>query len=213
MDSPLWIYLIGLSAQLFYVGRVLVQWIASEKSHRVESPGLFWIMSIMGSMILFLYGYLRKDVSIIFGECLSFYIYMWNISAKGLYKRVPKVLIVLQALFPVILICAMVKSIDFTTLFLRNEDLPLKLMIFGIIGQFIYKMRFVYQLLYSYRHGESSLPLGFWIMAVTGSLMIIIYGLIRHDWVLVVGQFGIVASIRNIMIWFSDHKKKENETV
>ena len=30
--------------------------------------------------------------------------------------------------------------------------------------------------------------------------MIIAYGLIRHDWVLVAGQIGIVASVRNIMI-------------
>lgn len=213
MDSPLWIYLIGLSAQIFYVGRVLVQWIASEKSRRVESPGVFWIMSIIGSMILFFYGYLRRDVSIIFGECLSYYIYMWNIEAKGLYRKVPRALIWLQALFPAIILCLMVRSTDFTGLFLHSEDLPLKLMVFGILGQLIYKMRFVYQLVYSYRHGESSLPLGFWLMAVTGSLMIIIYGIIRHDWVLVLGQFGIVASVRNIMIWFSEHKDKNDTTV
>ncbi len=209
MDSPLWIYLLGLSAQIFYVGRVLVQWYASEKAHRVESPGLFWIMSIIGSMILFVYGYLRKDASIIFGECLSYYIYMWNISAKGLYKKVPKVLIVLQALFPLIVIAAIFRSIDFTGTFLHNGQMPAALLCFGMLGQFVYKMRFVYQLVYSYRHGESSLPLGYWLMAVAGSLMIIIYGLIRHDWVLVIGQFGIVPSLRNIMIYFSAKQKDE----
>ena len=40
----------------------------------------------------------------------------------------------------------------------------------------------------------------FWVISVVGSLMIIVYGLIRHDWVLVAGQIGIVASVRNIMI-------------
>ena len=96
MDSPLWIYLIGLSAQLFYVGRVLVQWLLSEKRGRVESPALFWILSIAGSMLLFFYGYLRKDLSIITGEFVSYYIYMWNIGVKGMYRRIPKWLVWLQ---------------------------------------------------------------------------------------------------------------------
>jgi len=35
---------------------------------------------------------------------------------------------------------------------------------------------------------------------VTGSLMIIVYGIFRQDWVLVIGQVGIYASFRNIII-------------
>ena len=41
-----------------------------------------------------------------------------------------------------------------------------------------------------------------WVLAVIGSLMIIIYGILRHDWVLVIGQFAIVFSVRNIMLYF-----------
>ena len=40
--------------------------------------------------------------------------------------------------------------------------------------------------------------------------MIIAYGLIRHDWVLVIGQFAIVFSIRNIMISLSSSKRKKD---
>ena len=212
MDSPFWIYCIGFSAQIFYTGRVLVQWYLSEKHHRVESPGAFWVLSIIGSMILFVYGILRQDFSIIFGELLSYYIYMWNISAKGLYTRVPRIVPVLQALLPVVACALLFKDIPgFAQNFLRNEDVPLKLLILGTAGQFIYKMRFVYQWIYSVRRKESVLPLAFWAIAVTGSLLIIIYGIIRHDWVLVLGQFGIIASIRNIIIALS--ADKENEKV
>lgn len=212
MDSPFWIYCIGFSAQIFYTGRVLVQWYLSEKHHRVESPGAFWVLSIIGSMILFVYGILRQDFSIIFGELLSYYIYMWNISAKGLYTRVPRIVPVLQALLPVVACALLFKDIPgFAQNFLRNEDVPLKLLILGTAGQFIYKMRFVYQWIYSVRRKESVLPLAFWAIAVTGSLLIIIYGIIRHDWVLVLGQFGIIASIRNIIIALS--ADRENEKV
>ena len=54
MDSPFWIYCIGLSAQIFYFGRIFVQWYLSEKNKRVESPALFWVFSTIGSMIMFL---------------------------------------------------------------------------------------------------------------------------------------------------------------
>ncbi|MBQ3881144.1 MAG: lipid-A-disaccharide synthase N-terminal domain-containing protein, partial [Bacteroidales bacterium] len=49
--------------------------------------------------------------------------------------------------------------------------------------------------------GTSSLPLGFWIISIIGSATIIIYGIIRKDPVLILGQsFGFVAYIRNIII-------------
>lgn len=214
MDSPLWIYLIGFFAQCLYTARVIVQWYLSEKHHRVESPGIFWMLSIVGSMILFLYGYLRHDLSIIIGELLSYYIYMWNINAKGLYQKVPRPLIWAQACFPLVIIGLMLKDFpQFSEMFLPGGNMPLALLVFGTTGQVIYKSRFIYQIIYSSRRGESTLPLGMWILAVTGSLMIIIYGIIRHDWVLVIGQFGIFASIRNIMIYFSSKKREDEAAV
>lgn len=210
MDSPFWLYCIGFSAQIFYTGRVLVQWYLSEKSHKVESPSSYWVLSIIGSMILFFYGWMRKDFSIIFGEFLSYYIYMWNIGAKGLYGKVPKIVPVIQGMIPVIVGIALLRDVPhFAENFLKSDDVPLKLLIFGTLGQFIYKMRFVYQWFYSVKRGQSVLPLTFWIISVTGSLMIIVYGFIRHDWVLVIGQFGIIASVRNIMIALKTDNKKQ----
>lgn len=203
MDSPVWVYLLGLMGMCIYGVRIVVQWYISEKSHRIESPGIYWIMSSIGAVILYIYGWLRKDFSIIFGESLSYYIYMWNISVMGLYKKVPKVIIIIQALFPVVIIALIAQDLPtFVDTFLKNEAVPRDLLWFGIMGQFIYEVRSVYQLIYSMRKKESVLPLGYWLMAVVGSLMIIAYGLIRHDWVLVAGQFAIVFSVRNIMLYF-----------
>ena len=42
--------------------------------------------------------------------------------------------------------------------------------------------------------------------------MIITYGAIRHDWVLIVGQLGIIVSIRNIMIALKYDRKNVQET-
>lgn len=210
MNSPFWIYCVGLSAQLFYTGRVLVQWYLSEKHHKVESPALFWVMSIMGSMILFAYGMLRHDFSIIFGELLSYYIYMWNIKAKGLYEKVPRIFLIMQILLPPVACIVLFKDIpEFIQNFMCNDLVPLKLLLLGTVGQFIYKMRFVYQWIYSVKRKESVLPLTFWLISVLGSILIITYALIRHDWVLLIGQFGIVPAIRNIMISISERNNEK----
>ena len=211
MDSPFWIYCIGLSAQLFYFGRIFVQWYLSEKHKTVESPLLYWVFSAIGSMIMFLYGCLRNDVAIIFGELLIFYIYMWNLKAKGVYARLPRFVPYVQALIPVAAMLILMHDIPaFAESFLQRSDLPPGLMLFGMAGQLTFKSRFIYQLVYSVRHKESALPLGFWIIEVIGSLMIITYGAIRHDWVLILGQLGIFVSIRNIMIALKYDKDKRN---
>ena len=211
MDSPLWIYLIGLSAQLFYSGRIIVQWYVSEKHKTVESPTLYWVFSAIGSMIMFLYGCLRNDFAIIFGELLIFYIFMWNLQAKGVYARLPRFFPFVQALIPVAAMLVLMHDIPhFAENYFHRESLPLGLLLFGMAGQFIFKSRFIYQFIYGVRHKESALPLGFWIIAVIGSVMIITYGAIRHDWVLILGQLGIIVSIRNIMIFLKYDNKKGN---
>ena len=212
MDSPLWVYALGLAGMGIYGTRIIIQWYKSERSHRVESPAVYWVLASIGAVILYVYGWLRKDFSIIFGESVSYYIYMWNIKVMGLYKKVPKWVICVQALFPVAIIGLMMRDIpEFVSTFLRNKEVPPELLLFGVLAQFTYEIRSLYQLIYCYKKKESILPLGHWILAVVGSAMIITYGLIRHDWVLVIGQFSILFSIRNLMICVSQEKRKRLE--
>ena len=211
MDSPLWVYLLGLVAMGVYGSRILIQWYLSEKHHRVESPGIYWVLSSLGAVLLYVYGWLRKDLSIIIGESLGYYVYMWNISILGLYKKVPRIVIFLQAIFPLVILALIIQDLpSFVQTFLKNEYVPLGLLLFGIAGQVTYEIRSIYQLVYSYRRHESVLPLGHWVLAVIGSVMIITYGLIRHDWVLAIGQFSIFFSIRNLMICLSSHKENQS---
>lgn len=191
-----------------YGVRQVVQWYESEKAGKIVSPPVYWVMSSIGAVVLYLYGWLRKDFSIIIGESIGYYIYMWNLSVLGLYKKFPKVLVFMQAVFPIVIIGMMLSDPGgFHEDFLCNPDVPLWLLILGVSGQIVYESRMVYQLIYSYRSKESSLPLGHWVLSVIGSLMIIAYGIIRHDWVLVLGQIGIFISMRNIMIYFESQKR------
>lgn len=210
MDSPLWIYCIGLIAQVFFTLRVLVQWFASEKSKKVESPAMFWMLSIIGSGVFIVYGILRKDLSITLGEFVSFYIYVWNINTLGMFKKTHRAVPWIVSLIPLIAVAYILGDVSsFKADFLPNENMPLALLIFGLVGQTVYKLRFVVQWVHSYRRKESTLPMSFWTLAIAGSVMLIVYGLIRHDWVLVAGQVSIVPSIRNVMIGLKQKKDEK----
>ncbi len=197
-----WILAIGFLAQGFFSARILVQWILSEKARKVLSPTVFWVLSIAGSWLLCLYGWLRQDFAIVLGQFFSYYVYLYNLRLKGVMKRVPWILRVLLILTPIAaIILGINDASNFIESFFRNEDIPLWLLIFGSFGQILFTLRFIYQMWYSSRKGESVLPPVFWIISLTGSLCIVTYGIIRHDPVLIIGQsFGLVAYVRNLMI-------------
>ena len=83
------IYVIGFLAQVCFSGRLLFQWILSEKEKRVVSPSIFWLLSLLGSYLLFFYGWLRHDFAIILGQFISYYIYIWNLHIKRQWKPIP----------------------------------------------------------------------------------------------------------------------------
>ena len=85
--SNLFVLSIGFLAQLFFSARILVQWFLSEKAGKVLSPSIFWIFSLMGAYLLCIYGWLRNDFAIILGQFMSYYVYLWNLKEKGIWKN------------------------------------------------------------------------------------------------------------------------------
>lgn len=182
----------------------------SERARKVLSPSIFWILSIAGSYLLCLYGCLREDFAIVLGQFISYYVYLWNLKAKGIWRNTHKWLRVLLVATPIAALAgACMHAEAFFEHFFRNEDVPMWLLLFGSAGQIIFTLRFVYQYWYSSRKGESELPPLFWILSLFGSLSIVSYGILRHDPVLIIGQsFGVVAYVRNLMIGFRHNKKQ-----
>ena len=209
--NNLFVIAIGFLAQGFFSARILVQWIMSERVKHVLSPTLFWVFSLIGAYLLCIYGWLRDDFSIVFGQFISYYIYLWNLKVKGVWAKVPRVARWLLLATPIVAICMVASNADvFVRRFLHNDDVPLWLLLFGSAGQFIFTMRFVYQWYYSHKLGMSKLPALFWILSLVGSLSIVSYGVIRHDIVLIVGQsFGVVAYTRNLCILFKEKNAAE----
>lgn len=73
--------------------------------------------------------------------------------------------------------------------------------VWGFIGQSIFFMRFVVQMIASERVKESIIPMSFWYLSIVGTLMIITYAWHRGDIVFLVGfSLTLVIYIRNIVL-------------
>ncbi len=207
------IYVVGFLAQIFFSARILFQWILSERAKQVVSPAIFWILSIAGSYLLCLYGWMRNDFAIILGQFISYYIYLWNLKEKGIWTKVPLLLKAFLILTPIAAGGFALNDLpNFVNSFFRNEEVPIWLLIFGSAGQVIFTLRFIYQWYYSYHRNESLLPAGFWVISLIGSFIIIAYGIIRHDPVLILGQsVGFIAYSRNLIIGHRHAKTLRDE--
>ncbi len=196
------IYSVGFFAQLLFSGRLILQWILSEKSKKVLTPSIFWKLSLLASFLLFVYGYLRNDFAIMLGQALTYFIYIRNLQLQGEWQKAPKFLQIFLWIFPVLIVIYSFNNntYDLVKLF-KNKDIPFTLLLWGSIAQIIFTLRFVYQWLYSEKNKESSLPFGFWLLSLIGSLMILIYAILRRDPVLFVGHMmGSIIYSRNIIL-------------
>jgi lipid-A-disaccharide synthase-like uncharacterized protein len=196
------IYSVGFIAQLLFSGRLILQWILSEKSKKVLTPTLFWWLSLLASFLLFVYGYLREDFAIMLGQALTYFIYIRNLQLQGEWQKTPKSTRFFLWIFPVLIVIYSYNnnSYDVDKL-LKNEAIPTWLLILGIVAQVIFTLRFIYQWIYSEKNKQSILPIGFWLLSLIGSILILFYAILRKDPVLLIGHLmGSIIYFRNIMI-------------
>jgi len=196
------IYSVGFTAQILFSSRLVVQWVTSEKQRKVITPTLFWTLSLFASFLLFVYGYLRDDFAIMLGQSLTYFIYIRNLQLQNEWQKFPKLLRWFLFLAPTLIIIYYFNNnrIDVEILF-KNEAIPIWLLSLGIVSQVVFTLRFVYQWLYSEKQKESVLPLGFWLLSLVGSLLILTYAIFRRDPVLFIGHIlGTIIYVRNLIL-------------
>jgi lipid-A-disaccharide synthase-like uncharacterized protein len=73
-----WVAL-GLLGQLLFTGRMVLQWLVSERSRRSVVPVAFWWMSVGGASMLLAYFIWRRDVVGVLGQAAGWVIYLRNL--------------------------------------------------------------------------------------------------------------------------------------
>jgi lipid-A-disaccharide synthase-like uncharacterized protein len=79
-------------------------------------------------------------------------------------------------------------------------------LVFGLVAQFLFFMRFIVQWIASERRKESYIPIQFWYLSLTGGLGLLIYSIKIGDPVFILGQsVGVFVYTRNLILI---HRKK-----
>ena len=205
MSTSPWIFALGLLAQGLFSARMLVQWLLSEKEKKVVNPTVFWVLSLIASLLFFVYGWLRQDFALMLGQIIGYCAYVWNLDAKGVWRPLGRwrsvVAGLLLAVPAAVLVVVAARWQEVRETLFHNEAIPRWLLILGVVGQLVFSLRFLYQLFYSASRKESLLPQGFWMISLTGGLLILAYGILRRDPVVILAQsFGLVTYTRNLML-------------
>jgi lipid-A-disaccharide synthase-like uncharacterized protein len=76
---------------------------------------------------------------------------------------------------------------------------------FGLVAQLFFTARFLVQWISSERAGKSVVPMAFWFFSMGGGLMTLVYGLVKREPVIIVGQaLATIIYLRNIMLILKD---------
>ena len=82
-------------------------------------------------------------------------------------------------------------------------------LVFGVAAQAVFGARFIVQWITSERAGRSVVPLSFWFLSIVGGLMTLVYGFVRREPVIIVGQ-GLSTAIylRNLALIARERRRR-----
>ena len=84
---------------------------------------------------------------------------------------------------------------------------------FGLVAQLLFGSRFLVQWISSERAGRSVVPMAFWFLSIGGGLMTLIYGIVRREPVIILGQaLPTIIYTRNIMLILK-HRARGSQTL
>ena len=78
---------VGFVWQVFFLGRFVVQWIATERQKKSVVPVTFWYLSLLGTVILLTYSIHLRNPVFIAGFSLNMLIYLRNLYFIHLHPR------------------------------------------------------------------------------------------------------------------------------
>ena len=77
-NEMIWMF-VGLSGQLIFFSRWVIQWIESERKSKSIIPKPFWWCSLCGGLITFAYAYHIKSFPFMLAQFTGIIIYLRNI--------------------------------------------------------------------------------------------------------------------------------------
>src|SRR5690606_6913297 len=78
-NIPWWLLILGVVAQIIFTLRFIYQWAYSEHKKISCLPQGFWILSLIGALLILIYAVFRRDPVLFVGHCFGSVIYIRNL--------------------------------------------------------------------------------------------------------------------------------------
>lgn len=185
-----WIAAIGYTGQALFAGRVLLQWIASERQGRSLVPRYYWEVSLAASALVLTYALLRNNFVFVLSTVPGAVIAGRNLRiVKPASRRLLLPWAVLLATF-----------IAWSALAKPRIGPPFWATV-GVVGAVLWAGRHLLQWWISERLGRSTLPRAFWLLSLVGSILLVAYAISQRDPVMIAGYaFGCIPYLRNLIL-------------
>ncbi len=81
------------------------------------------------------------------------------------------------------------------------------LAVYGLLAQAVFMSRMLVQWIASERAKRSVVPVAFWWLSLSGAVMLLVYGVLRQDIVIILAQaFGFIVYARNLTLIARERK-------
>ena len=195
---------VGAAGQALFFGRVMVQWIASERERRSANPPVYWWFSLGASALLAAATLGLEEWVLLPGYLVNAAIYARNLGLReesgSRLGPVPAALL------------GLVAAVGLMAWGFRNSDgdagVEMPWLALGLAGQAIWSTRFIVQWWLSERLGRSHFPLTFWWLSLGGSLLNLAYTLQLDTPIFWVGFVTAwVVPLRNLMLEYRHRRQ------
>jgi lipid-A-disaccharide synthase-like uncharacterized protein len=170
----------GYVGQALFAGRVVYQWVASERAGRAVVPKGYWGLSLAGSALVLAYGVGRHNLVFVMSVLPGAVVAYMNMRIRGKSSR--------RELVPwaVAFLCL----VAWTAWVWVHDKLrvgPPVWAAIGLVGSVMWSLRHIFQWWVSERRGTPTLPLSFWLLSLLGGLLLLAYACSRLDPVMIAG--------------------------
>lgn len=183
-----------------------MQWIYSEKAHESVVMRSFWVLSLLGSSVLYMHSVVQGQLFVALAQSANLVIAWRNLNLMQTIHPKQSLRFVLSA---------MVFSLMMTVLFFLPQSDWVRTPTYfadaspasffwhgiGFAGVLLFSSRFWVQWWIAEKKHQSLLPTPFWWLSLVGALLSILYFAKLHDPVNLIGPiFGLIPYIRNLML-------------
>jgi lipid-A-disaccharide synthase-like uncharacterized protein len=180
----------GFIGQGLFAGRVIYQWVASERAGRPVVPRGYWTLSLVGAAFVLIYSMGVHNLVFVMSVLPGAVIAYMNMRIRRTASR--------RELLPWAV--ALLALVLWAVWAQPRVGAPLWAAI-GLCGSLLWSLRHVFQWWVSERRGTPTLPLSFWLLSLVGGLFLLAYACSRLDPVMIAGYlFNCLPYLRILLL-------------